>query len=102
MPDIHTIRLKHPWTCEPQERGVCWRRSFNWPAGLTPREAARIVVEDLPEEATVELNGQQLQDDFDITAILASFNELAIYLPQGEPTTETECPYAVCLEINEG
>ena len=106
MPDVHTIRLRHPWQCQPREVGVCWTRSFHWPAGLTPREIARLVIEGLPASATVELNGERLQqsetDQFDVTRLLAAHNRLAIAIPEGSPTNETECPFDVRLEIVEG
>ena len=102
MPDIHTIQLKHPWSCHSAEHGVCWKRSFNWPAGLTPLETARLTIENLPADAVVELNGQQLGNELDITAVLASYNHLSIYLPEGKLSEETECPHATRLEINEG
>lgn len=106
MPDIHTIRLKHPWQCEPCAAGARWLRSFNWPAGLTPREAVRLVIDGLPEGAAVWLSGKPLAGDadgrFDVTRLIADFNELAIEVGDSPPAGETECPWDVWLEIVEG
>ena len=106
MPDIHTIRLRHPWQCEPCAAGVRWSRSFNWPAGLTPREIARLVIEELPKDAVVRLSGKPLVADadgrFDITRLLAEFNRLTIEVGDSFSTGGTECPLDVRLEIVEG
>ena len=105
MPDIHTIRLKHPWQCEPRENGCCWIRPFNWPAGLLPREVAWLVVEPCPEEAVVLLSGKPLvagaPGRFDISAVLREFNQITIQLPETPPSDQTECPLEVRLEIVE-
>ncbi len=99
MPDIHSIRLREPWLCEPSESGVCWVRSFNWPAGLTPREKVWIVVEPLPDDARVTLNGQPLGDDLEITRLIGLTNRLEIELPQGRAG---ELPFTVRVDIDEG
>ena len=104
--DIHTIRLRHPWQCEPSEVGTRWLRSFNWPAGLTPRELARLVVEGLPASAAVELNGMRLaataDEQFDITALLGPTNRLAIEVSDPAAANNGDCPFDVRLEIVEG
>ncbi len=105
MSDIHTIRLRHPWKCEPYADGTRWIRSFNWPAGLTPREIARLVIEQLPDSAVVQLNGQPLaatvEGQFDVTALLAQHNRLTLDLSD-PPAAGTDCPLDVCLQIVEG
>ena len=106
MPDVHTIRLRRPWKCEPGDNGVRWIRSFNWPAGLTPREVARLVLADLPADGIVEVNGQPLpredSGEYEITRLLDSRNRVAIEIPGGAPTDATDCPFDVRLEIVEG
>jgi hypothetical protein len=99
MPDIHSIRLREPWQCEPREGGVCWSRTFNWPAGLTPREKVWIVIENLPTTAHVSLNGQKLPGSLEITGLIALHNRLEIELPDGNPN---EFPCQVRLDIDEG
>ena len=106
MPDIHSIRLRHPWRCEPVSDGVRWLRAFNWPAGLTSRETARVVVEGLPAGAVVRLSGKPLVGEgdgvYDVTRLLAPFNELAIEVDGRWLSDDTECPFGVRLEIVEG
>ncbi len=99
MPDIHSIRLREPWQCDSCEAGVVWSRSFNWPAGLTPREKVWVVVEPLPADAQVSLNGQLLTGDLEITRLVGLTNRVAIELPQGRAG---ELPFAVRIEIDEG
>jgi hypothetical protein len=103
---MHTIRLRHPWQCEPSATGVCWSRFFNWPAGIQPREKARLVIEGMPDSATVALRGKPLTagrpGEFDVTESLSLHNRLTICLADGTPTGGTECPFDVRLDIFEG
>ncbi|MDZ4656565.1 MAG: hypothetical protein SH868_03185 [Bythopirellula sp.] len=99
MPDIHSIRLREPWTCEPRGAGVCWIRSFNWPAGLTPREKVWVVIEPLPDDAQVSLNGQALTGNLEITKLIGLTNRLEIELPNGRAG---DFPCQVRLDIDEG
>ena len=103
---MHTIRLRHPWQCEPRGEGCCWVRSFNWPAGLLPQEVAWLVIEALPAGAVVALSGKQLvamsTGRFDISESIASYNQITIEVPDVSPSEETECPWDVRLEIVEG
>ena len=99
MPDIHSIHLREPWQCEPREGGVCWVRTFNWPAGLTPREKVWVVIEPLPDDARVSLNGQELTGDLEVTRLIALHNRLEIELPGGGAG---ELPFSVRLDIDEG
>ena len=102
MPDIHTIRLRQPWTCELAGGRAVWTRSFNWPAGLTPREVVWLVIEPLPAAAGVQVNGQALAaaapGRFDITHLIAEKNRIAITL---DDATD-QCQLDVRLEIDEG
>ena len=99
MPDIHSIRLREPWQCEPCAEGVVWSRSFNWPAGLTPREKVWIVVEPLPADARVSINGQPLSNELEITKVIGLTNRVEIELPQGRAG---DLPFAVRIDIDEG
>jgi hypothetical protein len=99
MPDIHSIRLREPWNCELRGEGVCWVRTFNWPAGLTPRERVWVIVEPLLPNARVSLNGQQLSGDLEVTKLIEPFNRLEIEIPG--PQAES-VPFQVRLDIDEG
>ena len=107
MPDLHTIRLRHPWRCELDGASAVWTRRFNWPAGLVAREVVWLVIEPLPTEARVEVNGQPLArgdapDRFDITALVTEYNRLTITLADPTGAQENRCPLDVRLEIDEG
>jgi hypothetical protein len=99
MPDIHSIRLREPWNCESRGERACWVRTFNWPAGLTPRERVWVVIEPLPEGAVVSFNGQQLASDLEVTTLIGLHNRLEIEVPG--PTGEG-VPFEVRLDIDEG
>lgn len=99
MPDIHSIRLREPWQCEPCDGGVCWSRSFNWPAGLTPREKVWVIIDDLPEQARVSLNGQPLSGNLEITRLIGLTNRLEIEFPSGGAE---KFPCQVRIDIDEG
>ena len=104
---MHTIRLRHPWTCELAGALAVWSRHFNWSAGLTPREVVHLVIEPLPADASVEVNGQSLAASeppgrFDITELLAESNRLSITLADTTGAQESDCPLEVRLEIDEG
>ena len=100
---MHSIRLRHPWQCEPIAEGCCWSRSFNWPAGRTSGEAIWLVVERLPDQAIVQLGGEPLtldaQGRVDVTQSLAPVNRLTIELVDPAPEVPLECPFDVRLEI---
>lgn len=104
MPDIHTIRLRHPWTCEPAGDRSVWKRSFNWPAGLTPREVVWLVIEGLPATADIQVNGEQLATGdvpgrFDISKLISESNRILITLVDAVGEL---CPFEARLEIDEG
>lgn len=99
MPDIHSIRLREPWQCEPCGEGVRWERKFNWPAGLTPRERVWIVVDGLPENASVSLNGALLSGDLEVTKLISLNNKIEIELRNG---SAGELPFQVRIDIDEG
>jgi hypothetical protein len=105
MPDLHTIHLRQPWTCEAVDGRTVWMRSFNWPAGLTAREAVWLVIEGLPATASVDLNRQELDSEttgrFNITQRIAEHNWIAIKLPDAS-ATDGAFPFNVRLEIDEG
>jgi hypothetical protein len=107
MPDIHTIRLRHPWACELEGALAIWSRPFNWPAGLVAREVVWLVIDTLPAEARVEFNGQSLTADeasgrFDVTPLIAEHNRLSITVTDPTGAKENRCPLDVRLEIDEG
>ena len=103
---MHSIRLRHPWECEVQGDATEWSRVFNWPAELQPGEVVWLVIEPLPEDAQVELNGTALEFDsstnrVDITALVTQTNRLVIMLSDLADAEATECPLDVRLEIEE-
>jgi hypothetical protein len=99
MPDIHSIRLREPWSCEPRGERACWVRTFNWPAGLTARERVWVIVEPLPAGAKVSLNGHTLAGDLEVTKLIEPYNRLEIEVPG--PTGDG-VPFEVRLDIDEG
>jgi hypothetical protein len=103
MPDIHTIRLRQPWTRELAGGQAVWKRSFNWPAGLTPREIVWLVIEPLPALSSVQVNNEPVTADalgrFEITRFITESNRIAITLPD---SVGEACPFDVRLEIDEG
>jgi hypothetical protein len=104
---MHTIRLRHPWTCELRGELAVWTRPFNWPAGLVAREVAWLVIEPLEAESLVEVNGQSLTAEtasgrFDITSLIQEYNRLAITVTDPTGAEENRCPLDVRLEIDEG
>ncbi len=70
---------------------------------MQPREKALLVIDGLPESARVLLGDRLLVaeqgGEFDITEFISLHNRLAIELAGGTPTSETECPFEVRLEI---
>jgi len=102
MPDIHTIRLRHPWKCDVQEGRVRWARSFNWPAGLTPRERVALVIEGLPVGARVTFNGEELVDEFDVTGMIQLHNRITIEYATAQEPEDLSFPCEVRLDIDEG
>ncbi len=106
MPDIHTIRLRHPWTCEVVDGRAVWSRGFNWPAGLVAREVVWLVIEPPPTEATIRVNDQplvasDLPGRFDITSLIVEFNRVTITLADSTGNVDSCCPWDVRLEIKE-
>lgn len=104
---MHTIRLRHPWTCGLTGALAVWSRPFNWPAGLVAREVVWLVIEPLSADASVEVNGQLLADGatpgrFDITRLISEYNQLSITLSETTGAKENRCPLDVRLEIDEG
>ncbi len=103
---MHTIRLRHPWQCEPDGNATVWSRKFNWPADSTPGETVRLVVEPVTAAATLTLNGTPLtigtDGRFDITSLLAKHNLLVITSSAAASGDTEQCPFDVRLEIVDG
>jgi hypothetical protein len=90
---LHRIRLRKPWAAEAVAGTICWRRRFGCPTGLGAADRLWIVVENLPQAGSVELNGAPIGalDDraaggrFEITGRLDARNELLLRLqPPGD------------------
>jgi len=102
---MHTIRLRHPWQRESDGDAIVWSRKFNWPTELTPDETVQLVVESATTAATLTLNDTPLTTEadgrFDITALLAKHNRLAITSLAASSDDLEKCPFEVRLEIVE-
>ncbi|MGO8745346.1 MAG: hypothetical protein ACLQNE_05100 [Thermoguttaceae bacterium] len=91
--NVHRIRLRGPWSCDPAPEGICWRRRFGRPTGLQPQQSVWIVVEGIVQEGSVALNGRILGRlgvpgneplaRFEVSGSLLPRNELWIRLENG-------------------
>ena len=85
---LHRIRLRKPWGSEVIAGAICWRRRFGRPTGLGAADRLWIVVENLPQAGSVELNGVLLGalgaraacGRFEVTGRLDARNELLLRL----------------------
>jgi len=110
---MHSIRLRHPWQCQPAGDGAIWSRKFNWPAGITAGEVAWLIIDGLGTSATathavslaVSLNGETLAPEtagrFNVTLLLARHNRLTISHPDPPPADRRQSPFEVRLDIVE-
>jgi len=102
---MHTIRLRHPWQCQPDGEGSLWSRKFNWPAELTPDEVAWLVVEGMVASAIVTLNDQPLVAEstgrYKVTTLLVGHNRLTLTHDEPPPENLRDCPFDVRLEIEQ-
>jgi len=100
---MHSIRLRHPWQCQPHDLGSRWSRKFNWPAELAADEVVWLVVEAAGEVATPLLNEQPLEATepgrYRVTSLLAGHNLLALTHAEPPPENLRDCPFDVRLEI---
>lgn len=118
MASVHVIRLRRPWHCEPLERSVRFRRAFNRPTGLAPRQAVWLVLERISAQGHASLNGRSLGTippggqavRFDVAALLAERNELVVEVVALDGNSDDEArhrtnrsgiPGDVRLEIEE-
>jgi len=111
MNNLHRIRLRRPWQFQATPGRVRWIRRFNRPSHLGPDEQVWLVCEGLAGgPLDVALNGRALgtlpgdgtAGQFEITAALASRNELLLEgAKQSGPQIATgdQPPVEVCLEI---
>ena len=91
---LHRIRLRKPWSVEVTAATICWRRRFGRPTGLAAADRLWIVVEKLPQAATVELNGILLGtlgsgavcERIEVTGRLEPRNELLLRLQTPDDT----------------
>jgi hypothetical protein len=85
---LHRIRLRKPWGSETIAGAICWRRRFGRPTGLAAADRLWIVVENLPQAGSIELNGVLLGaldgkaacGRFEVTGRLDPRNELRLRL----------------------
>jgi hypothetical protein len=83
---MHVIRLREPWQVELQQGCCLFRRRFNCPTGLERGDVVRLVVDDLPPDAVVRLNGaalDQKESPWDIFQHLQPSNLIEIEPPEG-------------------
>jgi hypothetical protein len=104
---MHSIRLRHPWQCQPDGDSALWSRRFNWPAGLAFGEVAWLIIDEFAESAAIELivklNGATLSAEsagrYLVTTRLARHNQLTISHPSPPPASPRHRPFEVRLEI---
>jgi hypothetical protein len=110
MMATHRIRLRKPWASQRTAAAVCWRRRFGRPTGLGAADRLWIVVENLPEAASVELNGVLLGalgggtacGRFEVTGRLDARNELLLRLQtpgDAGPPSSGNPPGDISIEI---
>jgi hypothetical protein len=110
----HRIHLRRAWQREPADSGrVRWRRRFNRPTGLGPREQVWLVLEGFRPPVDVLLNQHPLGSlppaksttRFDVTSLLELRNELCLDTRETEASAgagtrdQPDPPGEVCLEI---
>lgn len=89
---VYRIRLRGFWTVEPLPDGTFrHRRSFGKPRTLDPNERAYLVIDVLPTDATISINGLTLSTgsagqawSHDVTEQLQARNEVAIVLTSAD------------------
>jgi hypothetical protein len=105
--NVHRIRLKAPWQCEPVAAGIRWTRGFHRPTNLALTERVWLVVASSRGNGSIELNGRpvgnvtaSVENRLEITPLLAPRNELAILLVGLSPDgSGPDLPAEVWLEI---
>ncbi|MDP7267806.1 MAG: hypothetical protein QF408_06485 [Pirellulales bacterium] len=110
----HVIQLRGPWTRTPIKTGILHKRCFHAPSGIEDGERVWITIDNKSGDnqtgdnqtgkAQVRCNGHLCGNfsgtgEFDITALLAPYNELEICVngPDGPDRDQTRG--TVCLEI---
>ena len=86
MACVHTINLRHAWTCGEISGGVRFRRRFHRPTGIGPEIAVDLVIAAPHPADHVCLNGARLSPKayhkgvlrFRINEHLQRFNELIV------------------------
>jgi hypothetical protein len=107
---LHRIRLRKPWALEKIAGTICWRRRFGRPIGLAAADRLWIVVENLPQTGSIELNGAPLGalgggtacERFEITSRLNLRNELLLRLQtprDSQPPASSDSPGEISIEI---
>lgn len=100
---MHTIRLREPWKVEFESGRVVYRRYFNCPTGLTPRDAVSLAIDQLDVAARVSLNTQPLaggvSSTWEITPWLQPRNVVQVSIASETPPEQR--PFGeVRLEIS--
>jgi hypothetical protein len=108
--NVHRIRLRGPWSCDPAPEGIRWRRRFGRPTGLQPQQSVWIAVEGIVQPGSVALNGRILGRlgvpgsepvaRFEVSGSLLPRNELCIRLENG-PASNLGPTGEIRLEIQE-
>jgi len=102
---MHSIRLRHPWQCQPVGEGSLWSRKFNWPAELEDGETVWLVVAGEAPQAAPLLNSQPLDaasaGRYPVTSLLVGHNLLALSHVKPPPANIRDCPFDVRLEIED-
>jgi hypothetical protein len=97
----HSFRLRDPWQREELgDGGVRWSRVFHRPTGLEVDDELWLVCSGLPPGAGVAMNtapltqpGHDAPYQFNVTALLADKNRIAIEIPSpGLPPAASSLP----------
>ena len=100
----HVIQLQDPWTRTLSKSGILHKRRFHAPSGIEGGERVWITIDNQTGEAQVRCNGHLCGNfsgtgEFDITALLAPYNELEICIADVDGPDRDQTRGTVCLEI---
>ena len=100
----HVIQLRDPWIRTSTKSGVRHNRRFHAPSGIEGGERVWITIDNQTGEAQLRCNGQVCGNfsgtgEFDITSLLAPYNELEICIAGLDGPDRDHARGTVCLEI---
>lgn len=100
----HVIQLRDPWVRALSKSSILYKRRFHAPSGIEGGERVWVTIDNQIGEAQVRCNGQVCGNfsgtgEFDITALLAPYNELEISINGLDGPDRGHARGTVCLEI---